>query len=91
MTKRQRYLYAYKQIATGKERFSCHAVGRLNPRQTAKDTLEVRAYQAVFCPEGDDMDFLFKIQRVTCKNTQESINLRVLMLSLMAVCYKDFE
>lgn len=88
MNKTEIYLEAARRVAEKEEWYSCHAVGRAEtaPRDNYTSTPAVKAYQKVFAPGLGEVQFL---QKITADSGSE--NFRVLMLCLMAVCWKDFD
>jgi len=93
-TPRQIYLEAARLVAEGKFLYSCHAV------QSANDNTEgiweicshdpfVVKYSKVFSPTGSYHGFAESLEEI--HDDAEEQNVRVLMTSLMAVCWRDFE
>ena len=89
MNKRQLYLEASRQLAQDEERYSCIAIGRLTSSYITTLTEyidEVKAYCSVF---DDNEQFRSFVNLV--ENSEDPQNLRVIMTSLMAVCWQDFQ
>lgn len=99
------YLEAARIIAEGEEGYSCNAVGvafQVGPRDIDQARIEVVEYLDVFWPGRSSQrvserqeDFLEAIEDeslITSDwNSPASDNLRVLMLCLMAACWRDFK
>ena len=89
MTKTELYLEASRQLAEGEQTYSCLAISRLTPDwilTLTHETPEVKAYCDVF---NHDLDYAEFCERVA--SDENPRNLRVMMTSLMAVCWEDFQ
>ncbi len=89
MTKRQLYLEASRRLAEGEQDYSCNAIGSLTRNyssQLTRQIQEVKEYCEVFNTGHFYDEFVYKV--VSSKNSR---NLRVMMTSLMAVCWRDFQ
>ena len=89
MTKKEVYLEASRKLAEGEQTYSCVAISRLLPEWWAistEHTPEVKAYCEVFNTNLPYSDFPRRIN-----GDKNPRNLRVMMTSLMAVCWKDFQ
>ncbi|KKK90887.1 hypothetical protein LCGC14_2718520, partial [marine sediment metagenome] len=73
------------------EQWSCCIVEYVERQgfDSLKSSLAQR-YQKVFFPEGDSFDFAHEVGKTPATNGERD-NLRVLMLCLMAVCWRDFQ
>ena len=89
MTKTEIYLEASRRLAEYEEDYSCIAIGMLNPNWcliwTKEDPL-VKAYCAVFNPDRP-----YEVFDGYVNDDKDPRNLRVMMTSLMAVCWQDFQ
>ena len=89
MNKTELYLEASRQLAEGEQDYSCIAINRLNHKWftiLTRHDLEVKAYCDVF---NHDLDYAEFCERVA--SDENPRNLRVMMTSLMAVCWEDFQ
>jgi len=86
MNKTQIYLKAAKLIYEDKETFSCIAVRRASgKKESCYFNSEAIFYESVF---RDDFSTRFQIQIANSRgNLQE---LRVMLLCMMAACWRDF-
>ena len=87
-TPTQVYLKAAWLVAKGKRRFSCHAIADV---ETDYGWPLTKSYQDVFFPGGDSMAFAEEVEKFAGAFTAEVGDFRVLMLTLMAACWKDFQ
>ncbi|KKL24126.1 hypothetical protein LCGC14_2418490 [marine sediment metagenome] len=89
MTKTELYLEASRQLAEGEQTYSCLAISRLTPDwilTLTHETPEVKAYCEVFNTDILFRDFTFHVDQ-----DEDPRNLRVMMTSLMAYCWEDFQ
>ena len=95
MTKTELYLEASRQLAEYEETYSCLAISRLVPKwclPLTESTPEVKAYCEVFNTDVEGIALLAYCDFPDRINGNEDPrNLRVMMTSLMAVCWKDFQ
>lgn len=94
MTPKQVYLESARRIADGEysgENWSCCIIGYVEGlgHNSVESPLAQR-YGRVFHPEGSSYDFSHEVCKVTDRGGKRD-NLRVLMLSLMAVCWRNFQ
>ena len=86
------YLEASRMIAEDECTYSCLAICHANLQDLPHpyhDSLDVQAYANVFSEHGiKGWDKRLASLGLT---KQELVNLRVMMTSLMAVCWKDFQ
>ena len=89
MTRTEIYLEASRQLAEGEQDYSCIAINRVNHDWymifTRLDPV-VKAYCGVFNPDHEYDEF----PRIVGSD-EDPRNLRVMMTSLMAVCWEDFQ
>ena len=92
MTKKELYLEASRRLAEDEETYSCNSIAHLSPdyRQHANSSIastpEVEAYCSVF----DENNYFYGFVKLVGAD-EDSKNLRVMMTSLMAVCWQDFQ
>ena len=94
MTPKQVYLEAARSIAEGEypgENFSCCIIGYEEGLGFGSvDSPLAQCYIRVFSPESDSYGFAHKVGDIPSEGGKRR-NLRVLMLTLMAVCWRDFK
>jgi len=91
-TIRQIYLEAARSIAEGEHLYSCHAVHDASNSPVWTPTYknpDIVKYCKVFSPTGSYYEFARFLEEI--HDDDEERNIRVLMLTLMAVCWRDFE
>ena len=89
--KYQVYINAAKQIGEGLERYSCHAVSKASGKHTCLDYCkEKESYMRVFTETKDDIAFCREVEEAAKNDREKAKDLRILMLCMMAACYKDF-
>jgi len=94
MTPRQVYLEAARRIAEQEygnaENWSCCIIGYVEGKglNSIESPLAQR-YVEVFFPEGGSYSFAHEVGKIPEKRGQRD-NVRVLMLTLMAACWRDF-
>jgi len=90
-TPRQIYLEVARMIAEEEylgEPWSCCFIGNVEDLGfNSLDSPLAQRYCEVFNPEGDSYNFAVQVERIPEKRRD---NFRVLMLTLMAACWKDF-
>lgn len=93
MTPRQIYLEAARRVAEDECEYSCHAITYafgVGPSCSESDPM-VQDYVRVFSPNGEYMGFAGAVQCACEFDTERIVNMRVMMLTLMAVSYKDIK
>ena len=94
MTPKALYLEAARKIAEGEEKYSCYAImsgtthGFYSPPWEIEN---IKKYCEIFGPGGGYYGFVSEIINATNNDPKKMTNLRVLLLTLMAACWKDFE
>ena len=94
MTQEALYLEAARKIAEGEEKYSCYAIMNgitYEPCLPPWEIESLRKYCEIFGPRGRYHGFVSKIINATNNNPKKMTNLRVLLLTLMAACWKDFK
>ncbi len=87
---RQVYLEAARMLGEGESKFSCFAVEEAGGRSDPSLLQLLVNYQMTFFPEGNSISFCDAVEDFAGDGTKKATNLRVLMTTLMAVCWKDF-
>ena len=91
MTPRQVYLEAARMLAEEESNFSCFAIREVEGGRYFSPHPFTEKYQEVFFPQGDSLDFCDAVELFGGVKTPKARNLRVLMTTLMAVSWRDFE
>ncbi|KKK73443.1 hypothetical protein LCGC14_2893760 [marine sediment metagenome] len=89
-TPQQVYLEAARMLAEGESEFSCFAVEEAGG---ASDLFLFQLsvnYLTTFSSGGNSISFCDAIEDFAEGDEEKANNLRVLMTTLMAVCWKDF-
>ena len=89
-TIRQVYLEAARMLAEGESDFSCFAIEEAGGKPALSLFQLSVNYQMTFFPEGTSISFCDAVEDFAKDNTKKAINLRVLMTTLMATCWRDF-
>lgn len=89
-TPTQVYLKAARMLAERESDFSCFAVEGAGGRSNLSLFQLSLNYQMTFFPEGDSISFCDAVEDFAKADDEKANNLRVLMTTLMAACWKDF-
>ena len=89
--KYQVYINAAKQIGEGSEKYSCNAISEASGKPYCLDYCRKKElYMSIFTESKDDIAFCEEVEKAVDRDYEKGKDLRILMLCMMAVCYKDF-